>query len=73
MRRMITRLLAIIPAILVIAIAGEKEVDGLLVLSQVILSMQLGFAIIPLIHFVSDKRPWVFLPLNPGYRPLPGW
>jgi len=55
MRRMLTRLLAIVPAILVIAIAGEKEVDALLVLSQVILSMQLGFAIIPLIHFVSDK------------------
>jgi manganese transport protein len=67
MRRMLTRLLAIVPAILVIAIAGEKEVDALLVLSQVILSMQLGFAIIPLIHFVSDKKamgtfaikPWV--------------
>ena len=56
MRRLLTRLLAIIPAILVIAIAGEHEVDSLLVLSQVILSMQLGFAIIPLIHFVSDKK-----------------
>jgi manganese transport protein len=40
----------------VIAISGEQEVDSLLVLSQVILSMQLGFAIIPLIHFVSDKK-----------------
>jgi manganese transport protein len=56
MRRLLTRLLAIVPAILVIAIAGEHEVDSLLILSQVILSMQLGFAIIPLIHFVSDKR-----------------
>ncbi|MFL5746746.1 MAG: Nramp family divalent metal transporter [Niastella sp.] len=56
MRRLLTRLLAIIPAILVIAIAGEHQVDSLLVLSQVILSMQLGFAIIPLIHFVSDKK-----------------
>jgi manganese transport protein len=55
MRRLLTRMLAIIPAILVIAIAGEDQVDALLVLSQVILSMQLGFAIIPLIHFVSDK------------------
>lgn len=54
-RRLITRLLAIIPALLVIIIAGEKQVDSLLVLSQVILSLQLGFAIIPLIHFVSDK------------------
>jgi len=56
MRRLLTRLLAIIPAILVIAISGEDKVDGLLVLSQVILSLQLGFAIIPLIHFVSDKK-----------------
>jgi manganese transport protein len=55
MRRLLTRMLAIVPAILVIAIAGEHQVDSLLVLSQVILSMQLGFAIIPLIHFVSDK------------------
>jgi manganese transport protein len=56
LRRLITRLLAIIPAVLVILIAGEAEADNLLVLSQVILSVQLGFAIIPLIHFVSDRR-----------------
>jgi manganese transport protein len=56
MRRLLTRLLAIIPAVLVIYIFGEDEVDSLLILSQVILSMQLGFAIIPLIHFVSDKK-----------------
>jgi manganese transport protein len=55
-RRLITRLLAIVPAVLVIAIYGEQEVDSLLVFSQVVLSMQLGFAIIPLIHFVSDKQ-----------------
>ena len=55
-RRLMTRLLAIIPAVLVIYIFGEEEVDGLLILSQVILSMQLGFAVIPLIHFVSDKK-----------------
>lgn len=55
MRRLITRLIAIIPALLVIIIYGEENVDALLVLSQVILSLQLGFAIIPLIHFVSDK------------------
>ena len=54
-RRLITRLIAIIPALVVILIYGEDEVDYLLVLSQVILSLQLGFAIIPLIHFVSDK------------------
>ncbi|MEO6668915.1 MAG: Nramp family divalent metal transporter [Ferruginibacter sp.] len=56
MRRLITRLLAIIPAILVIAIAGEKQVDSLLLFSQVILSLQLAFAVIPLVHFVSDKK-----------------
>ena len=55
-RRLITRLLAIVPACLVIYLYGEDEVDSLLVLSQVILSLQLGFAIIPLIHFVSEKR-----------------
>ena len=54
-RRLITRLIAIIPALVVILIYGEDEVDYLLVLSQVTLSLQLGFAIIPLIHFVSDK------------------
>ncbi|MES2429538.1 MAG: Nramp family divalent metal transporter [Bacteroidota bacterium] len=55
LRRLITRLLAIIPALIVIIIYGEENIDALLVLSQVILSLQLGFAIIPLIHFVSDK------------------
>ena len=55
MRRLITRMLAIIPAVLVILYFGEEKVDSLLVFSQVILSLQLGFAIIPLIHFVSDK------------------
>jgi manganese transport protein len=56
LRRLMTRLLAIIPSVIVIIISGEKKVDDLLVLSQVILSLQLGFAIIPLIHFVSDKK-----------------
>ena len=55
-RRLLTRLIAIIPAIIVIYVYGDDEVDSLLILSQVILSMQLGFAIIPLIHFVSDKK-----------------
>jgi manganese transport protein len=56
MRRLITRLLAIIPALIVIGIFGEERVDSLLIFSQVILSLQLGFAVIPLIHFVSDKK-----------------
>ncbi|WWC84719.1 Divalent metal cation transporter MntH [Mycovorax composti] len=55
-RRLITRLIAIVPAALVILINGEEDVDRLLIFSQVVLSMQLGFAIIPLIHFVSDKK-----------------
>ncbi|RZJ36048.1 MAG: iron/manganese transporter [Flavobacterium sp.] len=55
-RRILTRLIAIIPAVIVITIFGEGVTGKLLILSQVILSLQLGFAIIPLIHFVSDKR-----------------
>jgi manganese transport protein len=56
LRRLITRLLAIIPAVIVIWVSGETKVDQLLVFSQVVLSLQLGFAVIPLIHFVSDKQ-----------------
>ncbi len=56
LRRLITRMVAIAPALIVILIYGEKEVGSLLVMSQVILSMQLGFAVIPLIYFVSDKK-----------------
>jgi manganese transport protein len=56
LRRLITRLLAVIPAFLTILLAGESKVGELLILSQVILSLQLGFAVIPLIHFTSDKE-----------------
>ncbi len=67
LRRLITRLIAIIPAYVVILIYGEGKTGELLVFSQVILSLQLGFAVIPLIHFTSDKqkmgvfaiKPWV--------------
>jgi manganese transport protein len=67
LRRMITRLLAIIPALFTIIYFGEQALGSLLILSQVVLSLQLGFAIIPLIHFNSDKnqmkefviKPWV--------------
>ena len=55
-RRLMTRMIAIIPAVIVILIHGEKNIDSLLILSQVVLSLQLSFAIIPLIHFVSDKK-----------------
>jgi manganese transport protein len=67
LRRLITRLIAIIPAYIVIIMYGEGKTGELLVFSQVVLSLQLGFAVIPLIHFTSDKqkmgvfviKPWV--------------
>jgi manganese transport protein len=55
-RRLFTRLIAIAPAFIAIIVMGDKATGKLLILSQVILSLQLGFAIIPLIHFVSDKK-----------------
>jgi len=56
LRRMITRLIAIIPALIVINLLGDRSVDMLLILSQVILSIQLPFALIPLLHFTSSKE-----------------
>ena len=56
LRRLITRLLAIIPALVVIYFFGDSKLGSLLILSQVILSLQLGFAVVPLIQFVSDKE-----------------
>jgi manganese transport protein len=55
LRRLITRSLAVIPAAITIYVAGNQASFGLLLLSQAILSMQLPFAIIPLIHFTSDR------------------
>jgi manganese transport protein len=55
LRRLITRTLAILPAVLVIAIAGERKLTSLLILSQVILSFQLPFAVIPLIQFTGSR------------------
>ena len=56
LRRLITRLLAVIPAFIVILIAGESKSGALLILSQVILSLQLGFAVMPLLHWVSSEK-----------------
>ncbi len=56
LRRLVTRLMALIPAVIVIALAGESSTQRLLVLSQVILSLQLSFAVIPLIHFTSNRK-----------------
>ncbi|GCE28825.1 divalent metal cation transporter MntH [Dictyobacter alpinus] len=55
-RRLITRLLAIIPAVIVTIIYGERGTGALLVLSQVVLSFQLSFAVIPLVQFTGDKK-----------------
>ena len=66
LRRLITRLSAIIPALITITYAGEGATGSLLILSQVILSLQLSFAIIPLIHFVSDK-------VKMGMHVIPVW
>ena len=56
LRRLITRLIAIVPAVIVIAIRGEEGSGPLLVLSQVILSLQLPFAIFPLVQFTSSEK-----------------
>lgn len=54
-RRLITRVIALLPAVIVISISGDKGTYQLLILSQVILSLQLPFAVIPLIHFTGDR------------------
>jgi manganese transport protein len=67
LRRLITRLIAIIPAVIVTILYGEKGAGALLILSQVILSLQLSFAVVPLVHFTSQRskmggfvnRPWL--------------
>jgi len=56
LRRLITRLIAIIPAVIVTAMYGEQGTIDLLILSQVILSLQLSFAVVPLVQFTSDKK-----------------
>jgi manganese transport protein len=66
LRRLATRLIALTPAVLVIYLAGEGATQQLLVLSQVILSLQLSFAVIPLIHFTSNRR-------NMGAFATPPW
>jgi manganese transport protein len=56
LRRLITRLIAIIPALITVALYGERGSGSLLVLSQVILSLQLPFAVFPLVMFTGDRR-----------------
>ena len=71
-RRLLTRLIAIIPAFITILVMGESATGKLLILSQVILSLQLGFAVIPLIHFVSDKTKMGAFVI-PGWQKLGSW
>jgi manganese transport protein len=56
LRRMITRTLAIIPTIIVVAVMGEQGTEKLLILSQVILSLQLSFAVVPLVVFTGSRK-----------------
>src|SRR5215207_8595879 len=55
LRRLITRLIAIVPAVIVTALYGERGAAGLLILSQVILSLQLSFAVVPLVYFTGQR------------------
>jgi len=71
-RRLLTRTLALIPAILTIHLAGENSLNNLLIMSQIVLSLQLCFAIIPLIHFNSFPGWMGNLALNP-YGKIFAW
>jgi len=72
LRRLITRLIAIIPAVLVIGIFGEGKTTELLIASQVCLSMQLGFAVWPLMRFTSGKAKMGDF-ANPVWIKILGW
>ncbi len=72
MRRLVTRLIAIVPAVIVAAVYGEQGTGQLLILSQVILSLQLSFAVIPLVQFTSEKaKMGVFT--NPRWMKITAW
>ena len=71
-RRLITRTLAILPAVLIIGVRGNSSVTDLLTLSQVVLALQLPFAMFPLLQFTSSKKrmgTWK----NPGFLLVAGW
>jgi manganese transport protein len=72
LRRLITRAIAIVPAVVVIGIYGEGKTTALLVASQVCLSMQLGFACWPLMRFTGDKTKMGEF-VNPWWVKLLGW
>jgi len=72
LRRLVTRAIAIIPALICIAFFGEGSTGKLLVLSQVVLSLQLPFAVFPLVMFTSDRR-WMGEFVNPLWLKLIAW
>lgn len=72
LRRIITRLLAIVPAIIVISLYGGGSLGKLLILSQVILSLQLSFAVFPLVMFTSDRKKMGSF-ANPNYIKIPAY
>jgi manganese transport protein len=72
LRRLITRLIAIVPAVIVTALYGESGTARLLVLSQVILSLQLSFAVVPLVMFTGDRRKMGDF-VNPSWVKLLAW
>jgi manganese transport protein len=71
-RRLLTRLLAIVPAFLTILLAGESKMMFLLILSQVVLSLQLSFAVVPLLQFTGDRRRMGEF-ANPAWVKVLGW
>jgi manganese transport protein len=71
-RRLLTRALAIIPAVLTIVFFGERATGGLLLISQVVLSLQLSFAVIPLIQVASDRR-WMGQYVVSRWMQITGW
>ena len=72
LRRLITRTIAIIPTIIVVAITGERGTEKLLLLSQVILSLQLSFAVIPLVLFTSSRKTMGEF-VNPRWLKVAAW
>lgn len=68
LRRLVTRLIAIIPALVTVLAVGEEGLNQLIIISQVILSFQLPFAIIPLVMFTSSPEVMGGLPLKTSYK-----
>ncbi len=72
LRRLLTRLIAIVPALITIIFFGEQSTGGLLIFSQVVLSLQLSFAVFPLVMFTSDRRLMGEF-VNPTWLKLLAW